>query len=233
MALHRAALQQPVWQRRSGGAEAVLPPAARPPPPPRLQVGGVRRFVDISVPRNIAPNLNELEGAIVYNVDDLKEVGGHPSPPHPLWPATLRLGMPVCSLASPGLPARVPSQALSHRRFPTPPYPRAQVVAANKEERARAAAEAEVLLAEEQLAFEAWRDSLETVPTIKVGGPGRLAGSPRGRSGADSLPLGLPLGFSRQGCRGITTRTYKMSQHQIACSAGRMANHRAALAGLR
>jgi len=35
----------------------------------------VRRFVDISVPRNIAPQLNELEGqAIVYNVDDLKEV---------------------------------------------------------------------------------------------------------------------------------------------------------------
>jgi glutamyl-tRNA reductase len=43
-----------------------------------------------------------------------------------------------------------------------------QVVAANKEERARAAAEAEVLLGEEQLAFEAWRDSLETVPTIKA-----------------------------------------------------------------
>ena len=38
-------------------------------------VGGVRRFVDISVPRNIAPNINELAGsAIVYNVDDLKEV---------------------------------------------------------------------------------------------------------------------------------------------------------------
>lgn len=42
------------------------------------------------------------------------------------------------------------------------------MVAANKEERARAAAEAEVLLQEEQLAFEAWRDSLETVPTIKA-----------------------------------------------------------------
>lgn len=39
-------------------------------------VGGVRRFVDISVPRNIAPALNELDGAIVYNVDDLKEVRG-------------------------------------------------------------------------------------------------------------------------------------------------------------
>ncbi len=38
-------------------------------------VGGVRRFVDISVPRNIASNINELAGqAIVYNVDDLKEV---------------------------------------------------------------------------------------------------------------------------------------------------------------
>ena len=75
----------------------------------------MRRFIDISVPRNIAPGLGQLPGAVVYNVDDLKEV-----------------------------------------------------VAANKEERARAAAEAEVLLAEEQVAFEAWRDSLETVPTIKA-----------------------------------------------------------------
>jgi glutamyl-tRNA reductase len=79
------------------------------------KVGGVRRFVDISVPRNIAPDITQEFGAIVYNVDDLKEV-----------------------------------------------------VAANKEERSRAAAEAEVLLKEEQLAFEAWRDSLETVPTIKA-----------------------------------------------------------------
>lgn len=38
-------------------------------------VGGVRRFVDISVPRNIAPGINaEQQAAIVYNVDDLKEV---------------------------------------------------------------------------------------------------------------------------------------------------------------
>lgn len=79
------------------------------------KVGVVRRFVDISVPRNIDPDINQGAGAIVYNVDDLKEV-----------------------------------------------------VAANKEERSRAAAEAEVLLKEEQLAFEAWRDSLETVPTIKA-----------------------------------------------------------------
>ena len=43
-----------------------------------------------------------------------------------------------------------------------------QVVAANKEGRAQAAAEAEVLLKEEMRAFEAWRDSLETVPTIKA-----------------------------------------------------------------
>jgi glutamyl-tRNA reductase len=80
-------------------------------------VGGVRRFVDISVPRNVAPDIGELgsDRAIVYNVDDLKEV-----------------------------------------------------VAGNKEARAQAAAEAEVLLREEQRAFEAWRDSLETVPTIKA-----------------------------------------------------------------
>ncbi|KAK9789587.1 hypothetical protein WJX73_010533 [Symbiochloris irregularis] len=43
-----------------------------------------------------------------------------------------------------------------------------EVVAANKEGRRQAAAEAEVLLRQEQLAFEAWRDSLETVPTIKA-----------------------------------------------------------------
>jgi glutamyl-tRNA reductase len=43
-----------------------------------------------------------------------------------------------------------------------------EVVAANTDKRAAAAAEAESLLAEEQLVFEAWRDSLETVPTIKA-----------------------------------------------------------------
>lgn len=78
-------------------------------------VGKARRFVDISVPRNIASDIQELEEAIVYNVDDLKEV-----------------------------------------------------VAANKEERAKAAAEAAVLITEQQQAFEAWRDSLETVPAIKA-----------------------------------------------------------------
>jgi len=44
----------------------------------------------------------------------------------------------------------------------------AQVVSKNKHERRKAAAEAEGLLVEERLNFEAWRDSLETVPTIKV-----------------------------------------------------------------
>lgn len=76
---------------------------------------GQRRFVDISVPRNIAHDINEIDGAIVYNVDDLKEV-----------------------------------------------------VSANKEARRQAAMEAEGLLLEEMAAFEAWRDSLETVPTIKA-----------------------------------------------------------------
>merc|ERR1712078_596511 len=74
----------------------------------------MRRFFDISVPRNIAPDISEVEGAHVHGVDDLKEV-----------------------------------------------------VEANKDARARAAAEAENLLQEEQQAFEAWKDSLETVPTIK------------------------------------------------------------------
>jgi glutamyl-tRNA reductase len=85
-------------------------------PPASAAVGGMRRFFDISVPRNIGSDVNELEGdAHVYNVDDLKEV-----------------------------------------------------VAANTASRQRAAREAEVLLAEEQRDFESWRDSLATVPTIKV-----------------------------------------------------------------
>lgn len=79
------------------------------------EVVGDRRFIDISVPRNFANGISDVEGNIVYNVDDLKEV-----------------------------------------------------VAANKQARKAAAQEAEVLLHEEQLAFEAWRDSLETVPTIKA-----------------------------------------------------------------
>ncbi|GAU14313.1 hypothetical protein TSUD_308730 [Trifolium subterraneum] len=42
-----------------------------------------------------------------------------------------------------------------------------EVVAANKEDRLRKAREAQVIIAEELKQFEAWRDSLETVPTIK------------------------------------------------------------------
>ena len=42
------------------------------------------------------------------------------------------------------------------------------MVSKNKHERRKAAQEAEGLLVEERLNFEAWRDSLETVPTIKV-----------------------------------------------------------------
>lgn len=77
-------------------------------------VGGLRLFVDISVPRNVGACVNELENARVYNVDDLKEV-----------------------------------------------------VAANKEDRLRKAMEAQAIISEESKQFEAWRDSLETVPTIK------------------------------------------------------------------
>ena len=90
-------------------------------PPASAAVGGLRRFFDISVPRNIAPGIGEDVGGRVFNVDDLKEV-----------------------------------------------------VSKNKGERRKAAEEACVLLDEEQLAFEACRDSLETVPTIKV----RLASPP-------------------------------------------------------
>ncbi|KAK9748586.1 hypothetical protein RND81_02G068600 [Saponaria officinalis] len=78
------------------------------------EVGGVRLFVDISVPRNVGSCVSDLENARVYNVDDLKEV-----------------------------------------------------VAANKEDRLRKAREAQAIIAEESKQFEAWRDSLETVPTIK------------------------------------------------------------------
>ncbi|RZC60508.1 hypothetical protein C5167_022259 [Papaver somniferum] len=37
-------------------------------------VGGLRLFIDISVPRNVGSCVSELENAKVYNVDDLKEV---------------------------------------------------------------------------------------------------------------------------------------------------------------
>ncbi|KAK4748334.1 hypothetical protein SAY87_014920 [Trapa incisa] len=77
-------------------------------------VGELRLFVDISVPRNVGSCVSEVTGARVYNVDDLKEV-----------------------------------------------------VAANKEDRLRKAMEAQAIISEESKQFEAWRDSLETVPTIK------------------------------------------------------------------
>jgi len=102
----------------ASGSEAILLHAADIANMPAASeaVGGMRRFFDISVPRNIASDVNTLEtSAHVYNVDDLKEV-----------------------------------------------------VSANKEARQQAAQEAEVLLKDEQLAFEAWRDSLATVPTIKA-----------------------------------------------------------------
>ena len=54
-------------------------------------VGGLRRFFDIAVPRDIGADVNELEGeAHVYNVDDLKEVllPLSPSLPH------ISLGIP-------------------------------------------------------------------------------------------------------------------------------------------
>ncbi|XP_010462616.1 PREDICTED: glutamyl-tRNA reductase 2, chloroplastic-like [Camelina sativa] len=77
-------------------------------------VRDARLFVDISVPRNVGSCVAEIDGARVYNVDDLKEV-----------------------------------------------------VAANKEDRVRKAMEAQAIITEESKHFEAWRDSLETVPTIK------------------------------------------------------------------
>ncbi len=47
----------------------------------REAVGGVRRFFDISVPRNVATDVSDVPNSRVFNVDDLKEVGQlHPSP---------------------------------------------------------------------------------------------------------------------------------------------------------
>ncbi|GAB4852464.1 Glutamyl-tRNA reductase 1, chloroplastic [Ancistrocladus abbreviatus] len=83
-------------------------------PPASQDVGGLRLFIDISVPRNVGPCVTCIESSRVYNVDDLKEV-----------------------------------------------------VAANKEDRLRKAMEAQAIISEESKQFEAWRDSLETVPTIK------------------------------------------------------------------
>ncbi|GFY85925.1 glutamyl-tRNA reductase family protein [Actinidia rufa] len=83
-------------------------------PPGGQEVGGLRLFVDISVPRNVGSCVSDLDTARVYNVDDLKEV-----------------------------------------------------VAANREDRLRKAMEAQAIIAEESKLFESWRDSLETVPTIK------------------------------------------------------------------
>lgn len=83
-------------------------------PPVSQAVGGLRLFIDISVPRNVGSCVSELETSRVYNVDNLKEV-----------------------------------------------------VEANKEDRLRKAMEAQAIITEELKSFEAWRDSLETVPTIK------------------------------------------------------------------
>ncbi|KAG9439982.1 hypothetical protein H6P81_020147 [Aristolochia fimbriata] len=83
-------------------------------PPVTAQVGGLRLFIDISVPRNVGSCVAEVDSARLYNVDDLKEV-----------------------------------------------------VEANKEDRHRKAMEAQSIIAEESREFEAWRDYLETVPTLK------------------------------------------------------------------
>lgn len=83
-------------------------------PPISAEAGGLRLFVDISVPRNVGSCVNDVEAARVYNVDSLKEV-----------------------------------------------------VEANKEDRLRKAMEAQAIVTDETKQFEAWRASLETVPTIK------------------------------------------------------------------
>ena len=70
------------------------------------------------------------------------------------------------------------------------PWGAAQVVAANTASRQEAAREAEALLQEEQRDFESWRDSLATVPTIKVR---PLARPPRHFQGASYLAFGCMI----------------------------------------
>ncbi|KAG0493161.1 hypothetical protein HPP92_006285 [Vanilla planifolia] len=84
-------------------------------PPASQSAGGLRLFIDISVPRNVGSCVSDVESAQLYNVDDLKEV-----------------------------------------------------VEANKEDRLRKAMEAQAIIIQELRSFDAWRDSLETVPTIKL-----------------------------------------------------------------
>jgi hypothetical protein len=71
-------------------------------------VGGQRRFVDISVPRNIAHDINELEGSIVYNVDDLKVGREGPSGSVPSW---------VWASFGSFFPAGLPAEALACSGF--------------------------------------------------------------------------------------------------------------------
>lgn len=70
-------------------------------------------LIDIAVPRDIEPAVNDLSGVFLYDIDDLNGV-----------------------------------------------------VSSNLEERMREAKRAEVIIEEEQRAFEAWLDSMEVVPTI-------------------------------------------------------------------
>lgn len=59
----------------ASGSESLLIRAAdlAGMPPAAASVGGVRRFFDISVPRNVGADVNSVAGARVFNVDDLKE----------------------------------------------------------------------------------------------------------------------------------------------------------------
>lgn len=51
-------------------------------PPAQEAVGSVRRFFDISVPRNVSPDVSQVECSRVFNVDDLKEVRSIPCHEH-------------------------------------------------------------------------------------------------------------------------------------------------------
>jgi glutamyl-tRNA reductase len=70
-------------------------------------------LIDIALPRDISPDVNDLADVYLYNIDDLNGV-----------------------------------------------------VSANLEERMREAERAEVIIAEEMEAFEAWLESMEVVPTV-------------------------------------------------------------------
>lgn len=150
-------------------------------------VGGVRRFVDISVPRNVAPDIDAAaHGGIVYNVDDLKEVVVANKEARAAAAAEAEVLLRCVRQSRPrhaqrrraaGGRLQLVAAVCSARAFGAALAAEQQLPQQHAAGRggAHAAADARVRrprwprsCREEQRSFEAWRDSLETVPTIKA-----------------------------------------------------------------